>query len=199
MVKRYTGGLLLAYHFSESFAAEGAFIYSPDLGNTDLKGLTHTLVTIAHEGSADVDFQQPLDKMELGATFAARWAPIYGKINIIGENVINFDFYMVAGLGMLSSQIYFAKYDDANPEQPTRLESIGRKVRVPVNLGLGTNYFLNQTIALKLDARSYLYRDLKPQYDPNTPVEEYRLYNNFVASAGISIFVPKMRPRRTDF
>ena len=32
MVKRFVGGLLGAYHFSEEFAAEGAFLYSPDLG-----------------------------------------------------------------------------------------------------------------------------------------------------------------------
>ena len=38
MVKRYVGGLLGAYHFSETFAAEGAFLYSPALGQNDLKG-----------------------------------------------------------------------------------------------------------------------------------------------------------------
>ena len=80
MVKRYTGGLLYAYHFSESLAAEGAFIYSPDLGENDLKGLTNTLVQIAaSSSSSSVEFQQPLEKMLLGATFAARWAPILWK------------------------------------------------------------------------------------------------------------------------
>jgi len=203
MVKRYTGGLLGAYHFSENFAAEGAFIYSPDLGKSDLKGLTNTLVQIAYEGSADLSFQQPLDKMILGATFAARWAPIYGKINLIGENVLNFDFYGIAGLGMLSSTLYYAKYDEdaaaAGEPVPVRLEEEGSKIRVPVNLGGGINFFLNQTIALKLDARSYFYRAKKPQYDPQEPENEYQLYNTFIASAGISIFVPKMKPRMMDF
>ena len=202
MVNRYTGGVLIAYHFSESIAAEGAFIYSPDLGLTDIKNLTTTLVTIAYEGSNSSSFQQPLDKMELGATFAARWSPIYGKINLIGENILNFDFYSVAGLGMLSSNEYFAQYDssiDPSFGPPVALVPQGRKLRVPLNVGVGMNFFLNQTIALKLDARSYLYYGLKPQYDPKVPVTESRVYNNFVTSAGISIFVPKMKPRIMNF
>ena len=203
MVKRYTGGLLYAYHFSESLAAEGAFIYSPDLGENDLKGLTNTLVQIAaSSSSSSVEFQQPLEKMLLGATFAARWAPIYGKLNPFGIGVVNFDFYGVAGLGMLSTELYYAKFDPAAPEgeAPTLLESAGRQTRVPLNLGVGLDIFLNQSISFKLDARSYLYFAPGPQYDPNATVPpESRLYNNFVASAGVSIFVPKMKARRVDF
>lgn len=203
MVSRYTGGLLYAYHFSESLAAEGAFIYSPDLGLNDLKGLTNTLVQIAasSEGS-DVSFQQPLDKMILGATFAARWAPIYGKLNPFGIGIVNFDFYGTAGVGMLSTRLYYAKFDPSAPEgsPPTLLEDAGRQARVPINLGLGLDIFLTQTIALKVDARSYLYVAPKPQYDANAETQqENRLYNNFIASAGISVFIPKMKPRLMDF
>ena len=110
--KRYIGGVLAAWHFSETLAAEGAFLYSPDLGVNDLKDLTHTLVGIAREGSGDVEFQQPVDKMLLGATVAARWAPVYGKINLLGERVLNFDLYGTAGLGLLTVNKYYAVYDD---------------------------------------------------------------------------------------
>ena len=61
---RYIGGIHGAYHFSENLAAEGAFIYSPERGLADLKGLTNTLVAIAEEGSGDVSFQQPVETME---------------------------------------------------------------------------------------------------------------------------------------
>ena len=192
MVNRITGGLLVAYHFSESLAAEGAFIYSPDLGLTDIKGLTTTLVQIAHSGSANVEFQQPLDKLELGATFAVRWSPIYGKISLIGEGVINFDVYGTAGLGMLSTNLYYAKYDEV---EVVRLESPGRQLRVPLNLGFGINFFLSQMVSFKIDARSYLYQGKKPQYDPDIEVTEQRLYNTLVTSLGASVFFPKMKPR----
>jgi len=200
MVRRYTGGILGAYHFSETFAAEGAFIYAPDLGTTDLKGLVNTLVLIAQDGggSGNGTFQQPVDKLALGATFAARWAPIYGKINLIGETVLNFDFYGVAGLGLLTINKYYARYD-ASLESGVSLDSFETKATVPLNLGLGFNFFVNQSIAIKLDARSYLYIDNQPQYDPDTAVEEQRLYNSLITSGGVSIFFPKMKPRMMDF
>jgi outer membrane beta-barrel protein len=174
MVRRYVGGVLLGYHFSETFAVGGQILYSPDLGETDLKDLTTVLVDIAASGEDSVEFQQPLDKMTLGATFSANWAPIYGKINLVDENALE-------------------------GEAPVNLSEPSNTVTVPLNIGLGTDFFLNQTIALKIDARSYIYIGDKPQYDPNEPVDEKRVYNNFIASAGISIFLPKMQPRMTNF
>jgi outer membrane beta-barrel protein len=199
MVKRFVGGLLGAYHFSETFAAEGAFLYSPDLGQSDLKGLTHTLVGIAAEAKNSSSFQQPLDKMVMGATFAARWAPFYGKINVIGESVLNFDAYGVIGLGMLSLQSYYATGDSSGEAMSTTLEPAGKKVVVTPNIGIGFNFFLNQTMALKLDARSYFYIADEPQYDPNEEVDSKRLYNNFVASVGLSFFIPEMKQRMYNF
>lgn len=200
MARRYVGGTLIAYHFNEQLAAEGAILFAPDLGGNDLKDLTHTLVAIANEGSGQVGFQQPVDKMTLGATFAARWAPIYGKINIIGERVLNFDFYGVAGLGLLVVSKYYAKYDNnITNGPPTNLEKLGNVAKVPVNLGVGFDFFLGSSIALKLDARSYIYSDLQPQYDPDELIEEKRIYNNFVASAGVSVFFPKAPARQYDF
>jgi len=199
MVKRYTGGLMGAYHLTESFSIEGAFIYSPDLGTNDLKGLTNTLVVIATEGQASgAGFQQPVDKLVLGATFAARWAPIYGKINLIGERVLNFDFYGTAGLGLLSIEKFYARYS-GDPLAPVTLAAHETKPVVPLNLGLGFDFFLTQSVALKIDARNYLYPDKKPQYDPDTPQTASRLYNNLVASVGVSMFFPKMQPRISDF
>ncbi len=200
--RRYVGGVLVGYHLSEAFAAEGAILYSPDLGRDDLKGLTSTLVTIAYQGDPDVEFQQPVDKMILGATFAARWAPVYGKINLVGESVLNFDFYGTGGLGLLSIAEYYATYNEegAARGELVKLGSAQSKVKVPVNLGVGFDFFLNQSVAVKIDARSYLYVDKQPDYDPvNRNELSSRLYNTFIASAGVSVFMPKMKPRLTDF
>jgi outer membrane beta-barrel protein len=202
--RRYVGGALLAYHISESMAAEGAILYSPDLGQDDLKGLTNTLVQIAHQGDPDAGFQQPVDKMTLGATFALRWAPVYGKINLLGEQVLNFDLYGTLGLGLISIAEYYATYNpgfaNGTSDSPVALSDAVNKYTVPANIGVGLDFFVSQSVAIKLDARSYLYVGDQPDYDPNddTPLGK-RLYNNFIASAGVSIFVPKMKPRLYDF
>ena len=201
--RRYVGGALLAYHISESIAAEGAILYSPDLGQDDLKGLTSTLVQIAHQGVPDAGFQQPVDKMTLGATFALRWAPVYGKINLLGEQVLNFDFYGTLGLGLLSIAEYYATYNDewgVSSDSVVELSPANSKYTVPANVGIGFDFFLSQSVALKIDARSYMYIGKQPDYDPEDDSElGSRLYNNFIASAGVSIFIPKMKPRLYDF
>jgi len=200
--RRYVGGLLVGYHLSEAFAAEGAILYSPDFGRDDLKSLTATLVTIAHQGSEGIDFQQPVDKMILGATFAARWAPVYGKINILGESVLNFDFYGTGGLGLLSIAEYYATYNEGGEASGdvVKLSSPQSKVKVPFNLGIGFDFFVSQSVAIKIDARTYLYVDKQPDYDPDDNLQlQSRLYNTFIASAGVSIFLPKMKTRLSDF
>jgi outer membrane beta-barrel protein len=202
--QRFVGSLIGAYHFSETLAAEGRISYSPDLGKNDLKPLLSTLLVIAHTGSANGNFEQPLDKDTLSFSAAARWSPLYGKINLVGETVLIFDLYGVAGLGMISKTDYVARYNgNLGPtEKPLDLEAQGNEVKVAPVLGVGLDFFANQTIALKLDVRSALYLDNVPDYDPETPAptdDDTRLYNEFTASVGICIFIPKMKPRLYNF
>lgn len=202
-VRRYIVGVMGAYHLSESFAIEGAAMLSPDLGTSDVKDLTRTLVLIAEDSAGQTQFQQPLNKMTLGATFAARWAPVYGKINLIGESVLNFDFYLTGGLGILTLNEYQATYNESCTDGvDCDVVSLGEATPtpvVPVNLGLGMDFFLTGSLALKLDARSYLYIDKKPSYDPTEPATESRLYNAFLATVGVSVYFPRMKPRLFDY
>lgn len=203
-VRRFVGTAQLSYHFNEQLAAEGTFSYSPDAGTGDLKGLTGILVQIAHTGQGSTSFEQPLDKTVLSFGAAAKWAPLYGKINLVGETVLNFDIYGVAGLSVLSRAQYAAVYWEEAPEGkvPVLLEQRGNAVSVAPTIGGGMNFFLNQLIALKIDARSAFFIAPMPDYQPDevNPTDgQSRLYNNFTAGIGISVFVPKMKPRLYDF
>ncbi len=197
---RYIGGLQVGYHFNEQFSALGQVYYSPDLGEGDLKGLTRALVQIARTGPNSSNFQQPLDKVTLAASFAASWAPIYGKINLLGETVVSFDLYGIAGLGMISKVDYFATFDEAGVGNDfVALQDNGNEVKLTPTIGLGTNFFVNRLMAIKLDGRFNFYIDNQPQYDPEVPVNEQRLYNVFVASVGVSFFFPTVQRRVFDF
>ncbi len=210
MVRRVLGGANMSYHFNEQFAASAQFLYSPDLGETDLKGLTNTLVFIAH-GSNDggYDFKQPVDKMVLSGVFSAQWAPIYGKINILGETILNFDLYGGLGLGMLAVQKGHAQFDQEKNQQgvnpPVTLDKGNMVARVPLSLGVGMDFFVNQGVAFKIDARSLLYVDGKPDYGSSTgggdetATEGSRVYNNFCTTAGLAFYFPKMKPRISNF
>lgn len=200
MVRRLLAGANFAYHFTEQFAATTQFVYAPDLKENDLKGLTKTLVNIAAGADSVYDFQQPVDKMVLSGIFAAQWAPIYGKINLLGETILNFDLYGVVGLGMLSLQKGYARYD-TTVEGYVRLDRAeGFDTRFPLALGTGMNFFVNQSVAVKMDARSLLYFDTHPDYgNQDEENSGSRLYNNFIATAGVAFYFPKMSPRIENF
>lgn len=187
---RFVGGVAVGYHFSETLSVQGLINYSPDLGTGDLKGLTRTLLRIAEQANEN-DFQQPLDKVTLGFSASAVWAPLYGKINLIGETVLNFDLYFLAGLTMSAKTNYFAVLD----EGVTSLNPAGNEVKFGPNVGAGMNFFLTQSVAFKIDARMNLFVDETPVYDSSIPATGNRLYNNFITSGGIAVFFPKMQER----
>ena len=195
--QRFVGGVGMGYHFTESFAVQGLITYSPDLGTSDLKGLTTTLIRIA-TSSGDRGFQQPLDKITLAFSANAVWSPLYGKINLLGEKVLNFDLYFVLGVGMNSKTNYFARESDLE-EGTVQLDKLGTDVTVGPNAGAGFNFFLSQSVALKLDGRMNFYVAKGPQYDLDEPAPGNRLYNNFVVAGGVSLFFPKMQERVYDF
>lgn len=207
------GGAIAAYHFSDTFAAEGMLLYAPNTGVAGVKGLTKTLVVIAEDAAAGTNngnnFQQPLDRLQLGAIFAARWSPVYGKINLIGETVANFDLYGTGGLGLIliaeDKATYNPEFDDSQEASPVLVEANPLIAAHPaLNIGIGMDFFITQSIALKLDARTTPYFAPEPDYGnvgpDGQPVElESRLYAPFLATAGVSIFVPKMKPRMFNF
>ncbi len=203
--RRYVGGLVLNYHFSETLAVGADVTYSPDLGRGDLKQLVGILLDrAANAGGGGEGFQQPLDKVTLSAAFGINWAPVYGKINLIGETVLNFDLYFFVGVGMISKTNYFGVYNEdaqnaQTPNDLVLLNEAGNEVKVAPNIGVGQNYFLNQLLALKIDAKAAFFIDNNPQYDENVPPDGSRLYNNFVVSVGIGAYFPKMKPRLYDF
>lgn len=200
--RRYVGGAVLGYHFTESVSAQAQLSYSPDLGERDLKGLTSVLLDRAfNAGSSGANFQQPLDKVTLSAIFGAAWAPIYGKINIVGETVLNFDLYLFGGAGVLIETKYVAVYDSTNIQTGdiVNLQTLGQKTQIAPVVGIGQNYFITQGLSFKIDVRSAFWIDDKPQYNPSIPVTEKRLYNNLIVSAGVGLFFPKMKPRLYNF
>jgi outer membrane beta-barrel protein len=200
--RRYGGGVIVAYHFSEILAASISIGYSPDLGESDLKGLVAVLLDRAYNAAQTgegPEFQQPLDKVELAFSAGVSWAPVYGKINVAGETVLNFDLYGFLGAGMISKRSFIAVYDPSGGEDVVDLTDQGNEVKVSPVLGLGQNYFITPALALKLDARASFYVDKKPAYSPTETVTENQLYNNFTASVGAAFFFPRMKPRLYEF
>lgn len=204
--RRYMVGGIFGFHFNELLSAQAEIMFSPDLGENDLKGLTSVLLERAYQansgGEGGIAFQQPLDKAALTGAFGVAWAPLYGKINLVGEKVLNFDFYLFLGGGMISKKNFVATFDEAGYQAGTdivTLTPLDNEVEFGPYVGIGQNYFLNRVMAVKIDLRAAFYIDNQPQYDPNVPVDGLRLYNNVIASGGVGFFFPNMKRRLYNF
>lgn len=197
---RFTVALNLGYHLSEKLSVQANFAFAPDLGKRDVK----TLVPILLQQSSDNGFEQPLEKSTLTGSIGVGYSPIYGKINILGETVLNFDFYGFLGLGLAVQNEYYAtrsaNFDSAQTVDETfDLTRTATEVRAAPTIAVGANFFLSQLVALRLDGRMAIVIDDKPAYDRDAPPPGLRAVTQFNLSAGIAIFVPKMKPRITDF
>lgn len=195
-----TASLGFGYHFTEQLALSGIFTYAPDLGKNDVKALVPILLNRAD----DPDFQQPFDKVTLAASLGVTWSPVYGKINILGETVLNFDFFAFLGVGFVLQNEYVAIENSNVPDGASLNDTFNitpgeSEVRFAPAIGFGGNFFVSQTVAIRLDARFFLFPDDLPQYDPTEPVEGTRLNSFFNAAIGVAFFFPKMKPRLYDF
>jgi len=200
--RRYLGGVTLGFHTSEVLSFQAQVMYSPDLGLNDVKGLTDVLLQRAYQANT-TSFQQPLDKAALTGAFGVAWAPLYGKISLIGETVLNFDFYMFGGAGIVSKKNFVATYaPDITTGRPVTLTTdpaAASEVKFAPFVGVGQNYFVNRLMAIKLDVRAAFYVDNQPVYDASNPQPGQRLYNNVIATGGLSFFFPNMKPRLYNF
>ena len=177
-------GLRVSKSFSDSLAFEGFAFYGADLGLRDIKDLTTTLVQIANSGS-NVEFLQPIDKIGLAATGGVRWIPIrahLGQKNKPGN--IKFDVYGSAGLGIISTNLYYATYDEVDLVQ---LSTPMRQIRIPLTIGYGINFHISPKITLDIGARNILWQGIEPQYDPDYPRTEKQWYRREILHIGVTM------------
>lgn len=125
-------------------------------------------------------------KLMGGAEFG--WAPIYGKLNMLGEKVLHFDGYVVAGVDYISYQDVLAKADAQSAAKagsaPGSVGSVGGHV------GLGMRIFMNEFAAVRLEMKDYIYAvSIGNLKDINgSPISDVQ--NQLFAELGVSFFFP---------
>ena len=185
-LRRYTGGVGLAYHITEIFAVEGLVGFSPNLApdedtgeacnDPDWKPLTCQLVSENHV-SPDIS------KLTLFYNGTFQFSPIYGKVALNGNRIINFDIFGAFGMGATHTQDDLnALGADQNDEKAT---NTANQIHPTTNFGGGARIILNESFALRVDGRSLVYIETV-----NSTTLEMK--NNFILSGSISIFFPGM-------
>jgi outer membrane beta-barrel protein len=133
----YPVGLRAGYHLSEAFAVEASYAYAIN-SNT---GLSDFLEQEAGLRRADLQ-----ETISMYYNLSLLWAPIYGKISVLGYKLAHFETYVGLGLGA----IHTTEIPEGNPE--------GNDVIKPsANTVLGFRWFINDWLNVRTEYRHFFF------------------------------------------
>ncbi len=179
---KYFGGLKATYHFGEQLAAglhatgglttktSSAVVCSPTTGcaNADAAMLRQVPGRIRYIVGAEV-----------------AWSPVYGKLNVLAEQVAHFDLSIFAGPDLVA-------YDEVLSKVASETQTPGVKSSVGGHVGLGMRVFLTEWMAARLEFKDYIYAVNVPNGGIGTDVQ-----NQLFTELGLSFFLPaRNRPIR---
>jgi len=178
-------GAKLGYHLSEYWSIHATFSTGPASATSSAS------VCPANRGcgpaTAEQLYQVP-GRIRMMAGGEVAFSPVYGKLNLIGEQVAHFDVSLFAGADWLS---YQQALESGVAEATAR--SGGKppdQSGVAGHLGLGVRIYLYRFVALRLELRDYLYSAEIGN------LQKRQLQNQVFADMGLSFFFPTS-PRRT--
>ncbi len=185
---KYFGTAALTYHLSESWSL-GAY------ASTGVTAASNSSVLCsAATGCADArDVQQwqvpGRIRMIVGAEGA--WTPVYGKLNVLAEQVAHFDLSILVGPDLIVHDEILSAADaaimEANGGTP------GTKSTVGGHVGVAARLFLAEWLALRLEVKDYVY-GVKV---PNNAALGTDWQNQLFTELGFSFFFPfRNRPVR---
>jgi len=188
--KKYLGTLRAGYHLTE-FLSLGAG-YS--LGTTARTG--SDTVCPANKGcgpASAAQLAQVPGKLERVASLEVAWTPVYGKLNLLAEQVVHFDLGLVAGVDWVThAEVLSSGEADAwaaGGPGPGQLSTVGGHV------GLGVRLFLGEAWALRWEVRDLVYSVKVPNLE-QTLGSGRDVQNQLLTELGVTFFFPT-RPRPT--
>ncbi|MGC6418203.1 MAG: outer membrane beta-barrel domain-containing protein [Bradymonadia bacterium] len=137
----YPVGLRLSYHFSEAFTVEGSFAHAIDSPTALTEFLTSDEVGIDLKRA---DIQEYIRRY---FNVNILWAPIYGKISLLGLKLSHFETYVGMGFGFF--QTHEIPADNPNGNDKTKASG---------NTIFGFRWFLTDMINIRTEYRQYFFQ-----------------------------------------
>jgi len=173
---KYFGGVKIGYHVSESISAA---LHAA--GGTSVQ-TGSAVVCSAVGGCVDADerkLRQVPGRIRWLVGAEAAWSPVYGKLNVLSEQVAHFDLSLLAGPDLIATDEVLSKSAALSGASPGVVTSPGG------HLGVGARVFLTQSIAVRLEVKDYLYAVKVPNVGAGKDLQ-----NQLFAELGLSLFLP---------
>ena len=112
--RRYVGGAVIGYHIDEILAASVSIGYAPDGSEGDLnpRPCASRRARNAQTGAGNSDAFNSVGQDRAVLLYERLMGADLRQINLVGETVLNFDFYTFVGVGMVSKQNFVATYGE---------------------------------------------------------------------------------------
>ena len=188
-INRLAVGALINIHVNEILAFELLGNYLPDLQATDYKPLTNRL--------KNRDGVYP-EVSRIVGTFTGNLSlsPIYGKIELGTLRVINYDIYVSAGAGVVSTVDDTLLAEDSSEcvglsrqqnQERAACQYINEEHFV-TSIGAGFRVVFNDFVGIRLDGRGFAH--VERLLSPGKTELTLAMKQNFQLSFGVSFFVP---------
>lgn len=173
-INRYIVRLDATYHFTEitAFQVEGGF--SPNLGEGDWKPITKQIIT-NNRVTPDIS------KLQFYGNATVQFSPIYGKVAVPGNKIINFDIYGLFGTGIAQSADDLTALQCVG-EQPC--EDTKNEVHPTLNFGGGVRVLVSKNLAFRVEGRGLSYIEVLEGVN-------LEMKNNIILQASVSYFLGK--------
>ena len=177
--QKYAFGLMLSYHLLESLAIG---IHGSYLLNTAGSAVS----TCNDTGACSSPTMDQLTKgasvpghIQMLAGLDLAWTPFYGKVNVLAEKVLHFDTSVFIG----GDVIQYGAYDPAATPRANKSTITGGG-----HLGIGERILFNESIALRIELRDYMYGATVSLPDTNgNPQTKFE--NQLMLEVGVSFFL----------
>jgi outer membrane beta-barrel protein len=177
---KYFGGAKLGYHLDESWsvAVHATSGFAARSGSAVVCS-----ATTGCRDATEAELRQVPGRIRAIAGVEVAWAPVYGKLNALAEQVVNFDLSLIAGVDAIAHSEVLKARDDRSP---------GLVTAPGAHFGLGARLFLREWMAARLEVRDYVYAVKVPNNGSGNDWQ-HQLFTEI----GISIFFPtRNRPIR---
>ncbi len=158
------GGYYVADLFDSTFALGGryTFFMSENFGTELSVGWSRLRTTTADTVEEANNFDLPPLRQDIVRSFGSlTWSPLYGKVRLFAGSIWRYDFYLLAGPGVVVDPVSYG---------------------LAGNFGVGMRVFLHEAVTFRAEVRDYLYgQELLSQ--------DY-LVNDLSFTIGVGVMLP---------
>lgn len=198
-VQTFAPAASVTYHVAENFGIElfGGYMFPTESGLT---------VEILQKGKLTPETAK-LTQMLWAAGLGVQWSPIYGKVQLFGASLGNFNFYVGAGVGIGQTRVRCTPGTPLDPVQfpneecpaspQLTAENDFIEVYEPASLQVmgslsgGVRFYFSNWLGLKFEVKDYLFsaRVFRPETAEPTQRFTDAIRNNIYAQLGVSFLL----------